>query len=140
MQLSRIWSSFIIISTLAALFLYLFRDQDQNIFNRMVTGKSGDVYYEQSYDAHQLSSEQISILDTAQFIILPKTNIHIKKTTSGYASYHIQKSDGFIPTTQTAVEICIGLIGIMTLFMGIMQIAENAGGIRLLSRIIGPFF
>src|SRR5690606_17574254 len=26
------------------------------------------------------------------------------------------------------------------LFMGIMQIAEDAGGIRMLSKIIGPFF
>ena len=39
-----------------------------------------------------------------------------------------------------AVEICIGLIGIMALFMGFMSIAEKAGGIRFLSRIIGPFF
>ncbi len=39
-----------------------------------------------------------------------------------------------------AVNICIGLIGIMALFMGFMSIAEKAGGIRFLSRIIGPFF
>lgn len=48
--------------------------------------------------------------------------------------------DGVIETCWTAVNICLKLIGIMALFMGFMSIAERAGGIRLLSRIIGPFF
>jgi spore maturation protein SpmA len=48
--------------------------------------------------------------------------------------------DGVIETCKGAVNICIGLIGILALFMGLMTIAEKAGGIRFLSRIIGPFF
>lgn len=48
--------------------------------------------------------------------------------------------DGIIETSWTAVNICLKLIGIMALFMGFMSIAERAGGIRLLSKIIGPFF
>lgn len=48
--------------------------------------------------------------------------------------------DGVIQTCLNAVNICIGLIGVMALFMGFMSIAEKAGGMRLLSRIIGPFF
>ena len=52
----------------------------------------------------------------------------------------VRKADGIIETCKSAVNICIGLIGIMALFMGFMSIAERAGGIRLLSRIIGPFF
>jgi spore maturation protein SpmA/spore maturation protein SpmB len=48
--------------------------------------------------------------------------------------------DGVIATCRIAVDICIGLIGIMALFMGFMSIAERAGGIRFLSRIVGPFF
>ncbi len=47
---------------------------------------------------------------------------------------------GIIDTCKTAISIAIGLIGIMALFMGLMSIAEKAGGIRLLSRFIGPFF
>jgi hypothetical protein len=35
--------------------------------------------------------------------------------------------DGVIATCKVAVEICIGLIGIMALFMGFMGIAEKAG-------------
>ena len=51
-----------------------------------------------------------------------------------------KKADGIIETCKSAVNISIGLIGIMALFMGFMSIAERAGGIRLLSKIIGPFF
>jgi spore maturation protein SpmA len=50
------------------------------------------------------------------------------------------KVDGVIETCWTAVNICLKLIGIMALFMGFMSIAEKAGGIRLLSKVIGPFF
>lgn len=53
---------------------------------------------------------------------------------------NLLKVDGVIETCWTAVNICLKLIGIMALFMGFMSIAERAGGIRLLSRIIGPFF
>ncbi|RYE21246.1 MAG: spore maturation protein [Sphingobacteriales bacterium] len=50
------------------------------------------------------------------------------------------KIDGLIETCWTAVNICLKLIGVMALFMGFMSIAERAGGIRLLSRMISPFF
>ncbi len=48
--------------------------------------------------------------------------------------------DGVIATCKAAVEICIGLIGVMALFMGFLNIAERAGGIRFLSRVVWPFF
>ncbi len=50
------------------------------------------------------------------------------------------KVDGIIETCWVAVDICLKLIGILALFIGFMNIAERAGGIRLLSRIVGPFF
>jgi spore maturation protein SpmA/spore maturation protein SpmB len=48
--------------------------------------------------------------------------------------------DGVIETCWVSVNIALKLIGIMALFMGFMSIAERAGGIGLLSRLIGPFF
>lgn len=51
-----------------------------------------------------------------------------------------KNADGIIETCKSAVNISLGLIGIMALFMGFMSIAEKAGGIRLLSKIVGPFF
>jgi len=50
------------------------------------------------------------------------------------------KLDGIIQTCWVAVDLCLKLVGILALFMGFMSIAEKAGGIRLLSRIVGPFF
>ncbi|HTF31822.1 MAG TPA: nucleoside recognition domain-containing protein [Flavitalea sp.] len=50
------------------------------------------------------------------------------------------KLDGIIETCWVAVEICLKLIGVLSLFIGFMSIAERAGGVRLLSRIVAPFF
>ena len=41
---------------------------------------------------------------------------------------------------KTAVEISIGLIGIITLWLGLMRIGEKGGVIRHLSNAINPFF
>ncbi len=54
--------------------------------------------------------------------------------------YRVQKADGIIGTCANAVTLAIGLIGIMALFMGLVSIAEAAGGMRFLARITGPFF
>lgn len=47
---------------------------------------------------------------------------------------------GIFEASKTGFEISLALTGIMTLFLGIMKVGEEAGAIRLLSRIIGPFF
>ena len=51
-----------------------------------------------------------------------------------------QSVDGIIETCTHAVTLALGLIGIMALFMGLVSIAEQAGGMRFLARITGPFF
>jgi spore maturation protein SpmA len=48
--------------------------------------------------------------------------------------------DGVFDSANTSVQISIGLIGIMSLFLGFMNIGEKAGAIRFLSKIVGPFF
>ncbi|UBM60519.1 hypothetical protein LAG90_07675 [Marinilongibacter aquaticus] len=47
---------------------------------------------------------------------------------------------GVFDSAKTGFEISLALTGVMTLFLGILKIGEEAGAIRLLSRIIGPFF
>jgi spore maturation protein SpmA len=42
-------------------------------------------------------------------------------------------------TSKTAFEISIGLTGVLTLWMGIMKIGENAGMINFLAKITNPF-
>ncbi|HEY8850265.1 MAG TPA: nucleoside recognition domain-containing protein [Thermoanaerobaculia bacterium] len=46
---------------------------------------------------------------------------------------------GAVDSAKTAVEIALGLIGIMTLWLGIMRVAERAGLISLLGRALRPF-
>ena len=45
---------------------------------------------------------------------------------------------GAVDSAKTAVEISIGLIGIMTLWLGIMRIAEASGLVTLLGRALRP--
>lgn len=48
--------------------------------------------------------------------------------------------DGVFDAARTSVDISIGLIGIMSLFMGILMIGEKAGAVNFLSRITAPLF
>jgi spore maturation protein SpmA len=49
--------------------------------------------------------------------------------------------DGTFDSARIAVmEIALPLAGVMTLWLGIMNIGEKAGAIRFLARIIAPFF
>lgn len=41
-------------------------------------------------------------------------------------------------SAKTAVELCIGLIGIMALWLGMMRVAEEAGLVKILGRIVRP--
>jgi len=47
-------------------------------------------------------------------------------------------TSGAVNSAKTAVEIALGLVGIMTLWLGIMRVAEQAGLIALLSRALRP--
>ena len=39
---------------------------------------------------------------------------------------------------KTAVDIALGLVGVMALWLGLMRVAEKAGLIAALSRVVGP--
>jgi len=41
---------------------------------------------------------------------------------------------------KTAVDICLGLIGVLTLWMGLMNVGERGGAVRVLARLVQPFF
>ncbi|MDP9229730.1 MAG: spore maturation protein [Bacteroidota bacterium] len=138
MALSRIWSAFIITAVLVALIRITVSD-NKVIFSSMVTGKSGDTIKLKKVDTSFLSAVMLKDLDSNK--IITETNKSIIRTPDGKLQYfQVQNADGIIETCKSAVNIIIGLIGIMALFMGFMSIAERAGGIRLLSKIIGPFF
>lgn len=167
MALSRIWSAFIIVAILVAAYK-CFVGGDDKIFSRMVTGRADDsyetVYYstvgnpggstKEIFQQHIASygyTPADSVHPAAVVIanagtedsvrILQATNPVIKVYTySNIQSKLVKHVDGVIETCKSAVNIAIGLIGILALFMGFLSIAEQAGGIQVLSRIIAPFF
>ena len=161
MALSRIWAAFIIISILVATFRML--NGDEKIFTRMVVGKSSDKYDSTYYVAigspekqnlspnyseflkefgyskkdsaykatvlltHDLTHDSVGIIKAANPDIKVYTYVSVQQKLE-------RKVDGIIETCWVAVEICLKLIGVLALFIGFMNIAEKAGGIRLLSR------
>ena len=138
MALSRIWSAFVIIAILVATIKYAFQPGQQKIFSQLVTGKNTDTVSTRFVDSTSLPVNVISQLKYEKTAVWDKERV-VKEGTA-YKVFRLLPSNGILDTCKGAVEICIGLIGIMALFMGFMTIAERAGGIRLLSRIIGPFF
>lgn len=165
MALSRIWSAFIIIAIALAGYKCIFTDGQQDIFSRMVTGKSDDTYNYYalgapaagtiddfakkaepfSYKRKDKPEESNTLVtdnlqaDSVKILKAKFPALHV--FTYSQVNNRLQKPvDGIIETCKGAVNISFGLIGIMALFMGFMGIAEKAGGVRFLSRLIGPFF
>ena len=139
MALSRIWAAFIIVSIFAASLQAIFIKGNTNIYSRMVVGKSGDTSNTKPIDSATLAPVILSTLQKGNSYT-DGTTKYVRNTGGAYISYREQNADGIISTAKAAVDISINLIGIMALFMGFMSIAERAGGIRLLSKIVGPFF
>ena len=47
-------------------------------------------------------------------------------------------SKGAVDSASTAVQIAIGLVGVMTLWLGMMRVAEAAGLVSLVGRLLAP--
>lgn len=168
MTLSRIWSAFVIVAVLVA--GIRMAGGDTSIFTRMVVGKSTDkydsVYYFavgqpvkqglserypdllREYGFHKtMDPSKASLLisdaqsaDSVNLILSAHPNLQTY-TYESIKKKMVRKVDGIIETAKNAVlDIILPLVGILALFMGFLNIAEKAGGVRFLSRIIGPFF
>ena len=139
MVLSRIWSAFIIIAIAVASVKYFSSENYSQIFNDMVVGKGGDTIQISQKPLAEISADiQKALLTNPNF---EDSRIHYKMDSlQNVKTYRVAETDGVIGTSETAVNICLKLIGIMALFMGFMSIAEKAGGINFLSRLIQPFF
>jgi spore maturation protein SpmA/spore maturation protein SpmB len=138
MALSRIWTTFILIAIFVATGRVVFQPGQQNLFSNMVTGKNTDTVSVRSVDSALIPATVHSQLQVQKVAVWGKEKVY--KEQNNFKAYKLLPANGIFETTKDAVNLCIGLIGIMALFMGFMSIAENAGGIRFLSRIIGPFF
>jgi spore maturation protein SpmA len=170
MALSRIWSAFIIVAVLVASYKWLFAgdetifsrmvvgksdDSYDSVSYAMIGSPAKAGYTSKEAFIKYVNGYGFTLTDSVQKAAILITDNEKADTVSRLQAIYpglkifsfrsiqsklVKKSDGIIETCKSAVTISIGLIGIMALFMGFMTIAEKAGGIRLLSKIIGPFF
>ena len=47
-------------------------------------------------------------------------------------------TEGIFEAASTAVELAIGLIGVMALWLGLMKVAQEAGAVRFIARALHP--
>lgn len=138
MALSRIWSAFIIIAIFVAGFQFLLGNNSKT-FSQLVIGKQGDTLYSRAIDSTAVPKNiALELINKSEYKL--GNDKYYKLNANEFIVCKEQQANGILTTCRDAVDICIGLIGIMALFMGLMSIAEKAGGIRFLSRIIRPFF
>ena len=168
MVLSRIWAAFIIIAVVVATVRMI--AGDNKIFTRMVVGKSSDKYDSVHYYSIGSAQNQGLSPKYTEFLreygyhrtdsvhkatVLLSDNMYPDSVTALKSAYPflttysyisvqnklVRKVDGIIETAKNAVlDIIFPLIGILALFIGFLNIAEKAGGVRVLSKIIWPFF
>jgi len=137
MALSRIWSAFIIIAIVAAAAVFIAGNEKQ-VFAAMVTGKKGDSVQVKEMTIAGADPLLLGKLVSSQRV--QQGDLIYKKDGGKIVAVKLQVANGIIDTCWDAVDICLKLVGILSLFIGFMSIAEKAGGIRLLSKIAGPFF
>jgi hypothetical protein len=105
----------------------------------MVTGKAGDTIKVKMQDSAMVDARIVTAVNEKK-IDTTKGISTFKNGAGKYVSYKIQTANGVIDTCKSAVELCIGLIGLLALFMGFLAIAEQAGGINLLGHSFQKFF
>lgn len=139
MALSRIWTAFILVALLVAAGRFVFQPGQKQIFSQLVTGKNTDTVSTRTIDSSLIPASVHGQLANQKTAVWGKEKV-FRSGDNRFTAYKLLPANGIFETSKDAVNLCIGLIGIMALFMGFMNIAERAGGIRFLSRIIGPFF
>lgn len=138
MSLSKIWSWFVIVAFVVAIANFLFNPNEKQIFAQMVTGKARDTIQVNTINSYPFTASNQLKIDSGK--IVKQGTYYYQVNNNELDVFKVPQSSGMIGIAEVAVNISLGLIGIMALFMGLMAIAEKAGGIRFLSRIIGPFF
>ncbi len=56
----------------------------------------------------------------------------------GFNGHMKELTDGAVDGAKTAVTLALGLIGIMTLWLGVMRLAEKAGLVQTIARVLRP--
>jgi len=74
------------------------------------------------------------------FFFLVSFIVAIVKLLQGDVAVITDMVNSTFDTSRTAFELSLGLTGAMTLWLGFMKVGEAGGAIRVMSRLVGPFF
>jgi len=72
--------------------------------------------------------------------ILVGFGVAVVRLLQGDLAIFSQVLTGIFDTAKTGFDISLGLVGVMSLWLGIMKIGEQAGVIKLFARAMAPFF
>ncbi|RYY60530.1 MAG: spore maturation protein [Chitinophagaceae bacterium] len=139
MALSRIWTAFIIIAITLAAGKFFFQPGQEAIFSQLVTGKNTDTIYVKRVDSAAVPAQVHAQFQNDKLAAWDKNKV-TRNNDGSLTVFRLLPANGIFETCWDAVNLCLKLIGIMALFLGFVNIAERAGGVRFLSRIIAPFF
>lgn len=99
-------------------------------------------------DAHPMLKERFRSHNNPEFLLgyIHWDSLNTKSTSNALIRYEPIKFNnlksvtnyGIIQSAKTAVELAIGLIGIMALWLGVMKIAEQSGLVAKLARLLKP--
>ena len=64
--------------------------------------------------------------------------IVIAVVTAGLSGTMQEVTEGAINGARSSVEIALGLIGVMALWLGVMRVAEEAGIVQMIARMVKP--
>lgn len=105
--------------------LYLSIDKSDPKYLQTIAGASGK---DNDLIANAVITSQVDSVTFLANVYFEKiTFIEMKKVTNDA-----------IKIAQTAVEIALGLIGIMALWLGVMKVAEDAGLIKIIANVLKP--
>lgn len=92
-------------------------------------------------DAAAANGDATKIIGTASFDtsgFAAGMNVNFLQPTVHFRILAKVADEGILKIANVAVELAIGLIGVMALWLGIMKIAEAAGLVLLLSKLVKP--
>jgi spore maturation protein SpmA/spore maturation protein SpmB len=72
--------------------------------------------------------------------ILVGLAVAVVKLLQGQTGIFTQVLTGIFDTAKLGFDISLGLVGVMSLWLGLMRIGEQAGVIQLFARLMAPFF
>jgi spore maturation protein SpmA len=105
--------------------LYLTIDKSNPKYLQTIAGASGK---DNDLIANAVITSQVDSVTYSANVYFEKiTFIEMKKVTNDA-----------IKIAQTAVEIALGLIGIMALWLGVMKVADDAGLIKIIANVLRP--